>query len=342
MKKCFASLIMLCLFILGNGTGLAAAPAAGSENQLQLVVDGNVPELNSPVFICNGRTMISLTSLRAIFECDAFAQPGEIRIINRDTFITMFPDRTDYLVNSEIRQSDTAPLVSENGEIYVPLRLVAEEINYELCYDPYAAKLILQSPAYSQTHPLPSVTPPPPPPPPVEFKPAGNWGAISGVIPVFSDSEEVMAGYFTRLLNSPPGRTTNIVLSCARINGKVLQPGEVFSFNQTVGPRTADTGYQTAAIFSGKKVVEGVGGGICQTASTLYNLALEARLQIIERHPHSLKVLYAAPERDATVSWGTADLRFANSWDSPVKILCKVEGDLVLTALVRQDPASQN
>lgn len=279
--------------------------------------------------------MISLSGLAATFECDAFAQPGEIKLISRDTFITMFPGRTDYLVNAETRQSDTAPLITETGEIYIPLRLFAQEISYDLLYDPYTAKLFLQSPDYSQSHPLPPISPPPSPPSAPEFKPAGDWGPITGVVPAFSETDELITGYFTRLINSPPGRTTNVALSCNRINGQILQPGEIFSFNQTVGARTAEAGYQIAAIFAGQKVIDGVGGGICQTATTLYNLALEAGLQVIERHPHSLKVIYTASGRDATVSWGTADLRFANTLDFPVKILCKVEGDLVVTALVR-------
>lgn len=336
MKKWFAGLIMLCCFIFAGGTCLGAPPIpASSENQVQLVVDGSLLELNHPIFIFNGRAMISLSALAATFECEAFAQPGEIKITSRDTFITMFPGRTDYLVNSETRQSDTAPLITETGEIYIPLRLFAQENSYDVSYDPYTSKLFVQSLEYSQSHPLPSISPPPSPPPAAEFQPAGNWGPITGIIPAFSESDEIIAGYFTRLINSPPGRTANIALSCASINGKILQPGELFSFNQTVGVRTPEAGYQTAAIFAGKKVIKGIGGGICQTATTLYNLALEAGLQVIERHPHSLKVVYAASGRDATVSWGTADLRFTNTLDFPVKILCKVQGDLVMTALVR-------
>jgi hypothetical protein len=300
------------------------------------VADGSVLELGSPVFIFNGRAMFSLSALAEIFECEAFAQPGEIKINIRDTFITMYPSRTDYLVNSESRQSDTAPLITETGDVYIPLRLVAQEINYEMSYDPYVLKLFLQSPEYSQSHPMPSVIPPLSPPPAMEFKPTGNWGTITGVIPAFAESDRLITGYYTRLINSPKGRTNNIILSCAQINGKTIQPGEVFSFNQTVGARTVDKGYQAAAIFAGKKVIKGVGGGICQTASTLFNLALEARMQVIERHPHSLKVIYVAPGRDATVSWGTQDFRFAITLDFPVKILCKVENDLVMTALVRE------
>lgn len=336
MKKCLTGLIMLFYFILSSGTCLAVSPLTeGLENQIQLVADGSLLKLNSPAIIFNNRAMVSLSALAEIFECDAFAQPGEIKITSRDTFISMFPCRTDYLVNAEVKQSDTPPVVTETGQIYVPLRLVAQEINYDLSYDPWALKLYLQSPEYSETHPMPAVIPPLQPPT-EQFKPAGNWGPITGTFLHLAESDKLVAGYFTRLINSPQGRTTNIAISCSRINGKTLQPGEVFSFNQTVGARTADAGYQTAAIFAGKKVIEGIGGGICQTASTLYNLALEAGLQINERHPHSLKVIYAASGRDATVSWGTADLRFTNTLDFPVKILCKVEGDLVMTALVRE------
>lgn len=337
MKKCFGSFIIMCCFLLLGGTCLASSPLQPDlDHKVNLLVDDNFLELNSPIFMFNGRTMISLEALAAIFECEAFAQPDEIKITSRDTFITMFPGQNDYLVNSEIKRSDTIPLITGDGQVYIPLRIVAQELQYELGWVPETFTVILQSQEYSLNHPLQLAIPPPAPPPIIEFKPSGNWGTINGDIPGFIvESDVVIAGYFTRLQNSPQGRTTNIILSCASINGTILQPGEVFSFNQTVGARAVNSGYQIAAIFAGKKVIKGVGGGICQTASTLYNLALEANLQVIERHPHSQRVIYAAPGRDATISWGAADLRFKNTFDFPIKILCRVKGDLVLTALAR-------
>lgn len=335
VKRWWAGLLMIGFFVITGGTGLATTPLPDT-TPVQLVADGSKIESVDPIFIFNNRVMISLSALPGLLDCEAYAQPGQIKIIFRDTFITMYPCRTDYLVNSEVKQSDTAPLITETGAVYIPLRLIAQEIPYDMVYDPHISTLYLQSPEYSKTHPLPSVSPVQPVPPPAEFKPAGNWGTITGNVALFPESNELIVGYYTRLINSPEGRTTNIMLSCVRINGTTLQPGEVFSFNRTVGERTSAAGYQMAAIFAGKKVINGIGGGICQTATTLYNMALEAGLNIVERHPHSMSVTYTAPGRDATVAWNAADLRFANTLDYPVKILCKIEGNYVVTALVKE------
>lgn len=336
LKKWLGIMIMAGWLCFGPGTCLATS-STPPEYELHLVVDGNELELDNPIFIKDDRTMISLEGLKATFECDALSEPGQINITWRDTFIIMFPDRDDYVVNTVVKQAGSAPLIKADGSIYVPLRFIAQELEYDISFEPLSATVFLHSEEYKPDNPVPSPAPVPIPPPASEFKPSGNWGAISEIPPfwVLTPGEEFVTGYYTRLLNSPPGRTTNIALSCARIDGKVLQPGDIFSFNQVVGERTGAAGYKAAAIFAGKKVVTGIGGGICQTASTMYNLALEAGFQVMERHPHSLKVVYVAPQRDATVSWGTADLKFSNTLDFPVKILCQVEGDLVITALVK-------
>lgn len=113
----------------------------------------------------------------------------------------------------------------------------------------------------------------------------------------------------------------------------VLQSGEVFSFNKTVGERTSAAGYREAKIFVGNTIVSGLGGGICQTATTLYNAGLESKLEIIERYPHTLPVAYIGKGRDATVSWNGADLKMRNCLAKPVKILCCVYGPYVLAAV---------
>ncbi|HEX3011179.1 MAG TPA: VanW family protein [Syntrophomonadaceae bacterium] len=335
MKKWLVFLLAISCFMFPGRTFAAQLPMQPDWGEpVHVIADNSFLDLGSPAFLINGRVMISLQSLQGVFECEAFAQPGEIKIISHDTFITMFPGSNDYLVNSAVSRTDTAPLITGDDQVYVPLRTISEEFQYAISYDPETRRVLLQSPNYQKKHPLDPGDSPKAVPEVIEFKPSGNWGAISGANPLI-ESDQLIAGYFTRLINSPRGRTTNIILSCASINGSVIQPGEVFSFNETVGPRTSSSGYQTAAIFSGQQVIDGVGGGVCQTATTLYNLALEANLKIIERHPHSLKVTYTAPGRDATVSWGTADLRFVNTFVYPIKILCRVEADLVMFALIK-------
>jgi hypothetical protein len=115
-------------------------------------------------------------------------------------------------------------------------------------------------------------------------------------------------------------RTTNIRLAAKAINGTVIDAGKVFSFNRTVGPRYASKGYKEAVIFLNGKKDKGLGGGICQVSSTIYNAVLGAGLMVVERHAHSLPVTYVAPGRDATVFYGVQDFRFKNNTKSKVII----------------------
>jgi vancomycin resistance protein YoaR len=104
------------------------------------------------------------------------------------------------------------------------------------------------------------------------------------------------------------------------INGTCLGAGEEFSFNGTVGERTAQNGFMPAKVIIKGKYEEGVGGGVCQVSTTLYNAALLAGLRITEYHPHSLAVGYVPPSRDAMVSWGACDMKFVNRSNQPCYI----------------------
>lgn len=121
-------------------------------------------------------------------------------------------------------------------------------------------------------------------------------------------------------------RSTNIRLATSKINGTVIMPGETFSYNQTVGKRTAAAGFKSAAVYSGGEVTNGIGGGICQVSSTLYNSVLLANLEIVERYNHGFNPGYVPAGRDATVSWGGPDFKFKNSRNYPVKIIANVSG----------------
>jgi len=109
-------------------------------------------------------------------------------------------------------------------------------------------------------------------------------------------------------------RTLNLTLAAKAIDGMVLKPGEVFSFNHTVGPRTVEAGYQDAIIIEGNTFVPGLGGGVCQDSSTLYNAVRLASpsLSVVERSPHSLPVTYVPPGQDATVAYPNLDFEFRN------------------------------
>jgi vancomycin resistance protein YoaR len=124
---------------------------------------------------------------------------------------------------------------------------------------------------------------------------------------------------FTTTFN--PGnrqRTNNLLLAVHNINGTVVGPGETFSYNDSVGPRTQGTGFQDAIIYVNDRMKKDVGGGICQPSSTLYNCVLLANMPIVERHAHSLPVHYLPAGRDATVAWGGDDFRFRNNTSKPI------------------------
>ena len=132
--------------------------------------------------------------------------------------------------------------------------------------------------------------------------------------------KDVLATYTTKA-SSQANRNTNLSLACKAINGIILYPGQTFSYNQTLGKRTAAKGYKEANTYYNGEVVESLGGGICQVSSTLYWCAMHADLQIVERANHSLPVSYIPKGMDATVSWGGPDLKFKNDSDYPIKIV---------------------
>ncbi|MEA4965895.1 MAG: VanW family protein [Oscillospiraceae bacterium] len=129
-------------------------------------------------------------------------------------------------------------------------------------------------------------------------------------------------------------RVTNLTLACKGINGTVLAPGEVFSYNDTLGQRTKEKGYlEAGAYVSGKSVTE-VGGGICQVSSTLYYCALLANLDITVRSCHMFTVSYLPLGLDATVNWGTQDFQFKNDTEYPIRIEASVSGGMVNVSLI--------
>jgi hypothetical protein len=113
-------------------------------------------------------------------------------------------------------------------------------------------------------------------------------------------------------------RTRNLEMAASRIDGTMLLPGEKFSFNEIVGERTLETGFKEAKVIDSHGYTKGVGGGICQTASTIHAAALRAGLEIVRRYPHRYRVKYMPPGLDATVDWGKKDLVIRNNTAFPV------------------------
>ncbi|GAF65351.1 VanW family protein [Alkalihalobacillus trypoxylicola] len=149
--------------------------------------------------------------------------------------------------------------------------------------------------------------------------------------------EASIGSYTTYFDASVLGRSQNILLSADAIDSIILGPGDRFSFNEIVGERTVERGYQEAMEIVNKEFVMGIGGGICQTSSTLFNAIENAGLEIIERYTHSREIGYVPEGRDATVSWGGPDFKFQNSLPYPVLIIAKVEAGQLTIEVTTQE-----
>lgn len=137
---------------------------------------------------------------------------------------------------------------------------------------------------------------------------------------------DLLATFSTNYQASNVNRTTNLRLAANKINGTVLLPGEEFSYNKTVGERTVEAGFKEAAVFNAGKVENGLGGGICQISSTLYDAVIMANLDVTVRRNHQFVTSYVKAGADATVVWGSQDFKFKNTRKYPVRITATVSG----------------
>ncbi|MGN0150490.1 MAG: VanW family protein, partial [Clostridia bacterium] len=146
-----------------------------------------------------------------------------------------------------------------------------------------------------------------------------------------------MASYSTSYGSSTANRASNVARAASLINGKVLAPGEVFSFNSTVGKRTVANGFSTAPEYVNGKTVDGIGGGTCQVSSTLYNAVLYSDLDIVSRTNHMFTVSYVPNGQDATVADGGPDFKFKNNTDYPIKISAYTGGGKITVSIIGTD-----
>ena len=145
--------------------------------------------------------------------------------------------------------------------------------------------------------------------------------------------DTVLASFVTELSNNK-NRTINIQRASDLIDGAIVQPGEIFSFNNRVGKRNKENGFTLAPVIINKQMVNDIGGGICQVATTLYNASILAGLPIIERHPHSVDVKYIPHGQDAAVVYGSMDLKIMNNRLQPISIRSKVVDDKLVVAIL--------
>jgi len=137
---------------------------------------------------------------------------------------------------------------------------------------------------------------------------------------VSRNQPQALATHETEFNAKEKNRKNNIARAAAAIDGHIVQPGEVFSYNETVGPTNERRGYKKGIIFVKGEKKEGVGGGVCQVSTTLYNAVDNAGLEILERHDHSRPVTYAEEGDEAATSYGGIDFKFKNDKSFPVMI----------------------
>ena len=148
--------------------------------------------------------------------------------------------------------------------------------------------------------------------------------------------QDILGEYETKH-NTNENRNNNLRLLCQALDGHIVEPGETFSYNQVVGERTAEKGYLPAPAYSGNRLVDAIGGGVCQGSTTLYNCVLLADLEVVFRACHGAKVTYVPPGLDATVNYLTTDFQFRNQYHFPVKIRAEVSDGYVKMKLLGTD-----
>lgn len=138
---------------------------------------------------------------------------------------------------------------------------------------------------------------------------------------------QLVSEFYTKLDNDS-NRTNNVRIALSCINGIVLQPGEVFSFNKTVGNcGLTSRGFLPATVISNGELTKGTGGGICQAATTVYGAAIRANMKIVERYNHSIKSSYVPIGQDASISYNSADFKFKNISNTPIYIGAYIKGN---------------
>lgn len=153
---------------------------------------------------------------------------------------------------------------------------------------------------------------------------------------------EIVSSFSTPFKPSQRDRSVNLRTAATQLDGIVLMPGESLSFNETVGKRTVENGYREAIVFEEGRQTPGVGGGICQVSSTLYNAALYANMEIVQRRNHSIPVPYVSLGRDATVYWGVVDLVLRNNYSVPLAVSADYQpGRLTFRILGRKNPGQK-
>lgn len=157
-----------------------------------------------------------------------------------------------------------------------------------------------------------------------------------------SKCKDLIGSYSTSFATSTAARANNVQTAANYINGTVLYPGKTFSTIKVIKDRTEANGYQSAPEYSSGKVVDGIGGGVCQVSTTLYNAVLNAELKVVERSPHSMVVAYVDVSRDAAISGDYKDFKFKNNTNAPVYIAASAEGGFLSFKIYGEETRPEN
>lgn len=159
----------------------------------------------------------------------------------------------------------------------------------------------------------------------------------NSIINSINTSTNVVSTFSTPIKDNSSGRLTNISITCNTLNGTIVEPNEIFSFNELVGQPTAEKGYKEASIIIDHHTATGIGGGNCQVSSTLYNAVLNLKdLTIVERHEHGKNVGYVPEGKDATVSYGSLDFRFKNNTGKKIRIDATTDNKNVTINIIQE------
>ncbi len=306
----------------------AAAAAASTLTQSAVTVTGEVPNLNlsykkalEQTDVAHQKLTIVLGTPERSLDTDALMET----IVNAYHANDFTPIEFAY----DVVEPDALDLDALYAQHYIaPVDAVLNETDYSIShevlgygFDLEALKEQVASAGEGQTITMDFA-----------YIPAAQtWEAIDATL--FKD---VLGSVSTNHTNDS-NRNANLKQACKAINGKIVRPGETFSYNETLGKRTVEKGYKSAGAYSGGKTVQTIGGGICQVSSTLYYACLKADLEIVERTAHGYTVSYMPYGMDATVSWGSLDYKFKNNTDYPIRIEASVSGGQVHVKLIGTD-----
>ena len=279
-------------------------------------INNNIPDklVQSGYYIENNDLILTAGEAGNIIDVERFKSDlyNIIADINNQSniielsVINTAPDKLDIeKIYTELYKEPKDAYYEEN-----PLQIYSEVVG--VSFDKDSAKKAIETPSKEYIIPLQFVAP--------------NKTIYDLDIDFFKDT----LGFFTTKYNiTKSDRSTNLELAAEKINGTIIAPGEIFSYNKIVGARTIEKGYKEAKIYSNGQVVDGIGGGICQISSTLYDTVVLANLEITERHNHQFVTSYLPAGKDATVSYGVKDLKFKNTRSYPIKIEMVVENGIV-------------